>query len=73
MGNAYRIMFGKPEGKRSHGRFRRKWESSIKMNLADIVYESANLIHLAQGIVVAGSCEHGKEPSVSIKSGEFLD
>jgi hypothetical protein len=31
-------------------------------------------IHLAQDRgPVAGSCEHGNEPSVSIKGGEFLD
>jgi hypothetical protein len=31
--NACRILVGKPEGKRSLGRLRRRWESNIKMNL----------------------------------------
>jgi len=32
-------------------------------------------IILIMGVVTksAGSCEHGNEPSVSIKGGEFLD
>ena len=29
----YRILVGKPEGKRPIGRPRRKWEDNIKMNL----------------------------------------
>jgi hypothetical protein len=31
--NAYRILMGKPEGKRPLGRFRRRWVENIKMNL----------------------------------------
>jgi hypothetical protein len=31
--NAYRILVGKPEGKRQIGKPRRKWEDTIKMNL----------------------------------------
>jgi hypothetical protein len=30
-GNAYRILVGKPEGKRPLGKFRRRWEDNIKM------------------------------------------
>jgi hypothetical protein len=33
--NAYRILMGKPEGRRPLGRPRRKWVDSIKMNLRD--------------------------------------
>jgi hypothetical protein len=29
--NAYRILVGKPEGKRSLGRLRRRWKDNIKM------------------------------------------
>jgi hypothetical protein len=31
--NAYRILMGKPEGKRPLGRSRRKWLDNIKMDL----------------------------------------
>ena len=30
---AYRILVGKPEGKRAHGRPRRRWEDNIKTDL----------------------------------------
>jgi hypothetical protein len=31
----YRILVGKPEGKRSLGRPRRRWEDNIKMDLRE--------------------------------------
>jgi hypothetical protein len=31
--NAYRILVGKPEGKRPLGRPRRRWSNTIKMDL----------------------------------------
>jgi hypothetical protein len=31
--NAYRILVGKPEGKRPLGRPRRKWKDNIKMDV----------------------------------------
>jgi hypothetical protein len=34
--NAYRIVVGKPEGKRQLGRLRRKWEDNVKMELREI-------------------------------------
>jgi hypothetical protein len=34
--NAYRILFGKPEGKRTLGRSRRRWVDDIKMGLRGI-------------------------------------
>jgi hypothetical protein len=34
--NAYRILVGKPEGKRPLGRPRRRWEDNIKMDLREI-------------------------------------
>jgi hypothetical protein len=30
---AYRVLVGRPEGKRPHGRPRRRWEDSVKMDL----------------------------------------
>jgi hypothetical protein len=35
--NAYRILVGKPEGKRPLGRPRRSWEDDIKMDLRGTV------------------------------------
>jgi hypothetical protein len=34
--NAYRILVGKPEGKRPPGRPRRRWVYNIKIDLRDI-------------------------------------
>jgi hypothetical protein len=34
--NAYRILVGKPEGKRPLGRPRRRWVNNIKMDLREI-------------------------------------
>jgi hypothetical protein len=34
--NAYKILIGKPEGKRSLGRQRRRWVDNIKMDLREI-------------------------------------
>jgi hypothetical protein len=33
MGNAYRILVGKPEGKRSLGRPRSRWVDNVKLDL----------------------------------------
>jgi hypothetical protein len=43
--NAYRIVVGKPEGKRQLGRPRRRWVDNIKMDLREI---SVDWIDLAQ-------------------------
>jgi hypothetical protein len=34
--NAYTLLVGKPEGKRTLGRSRRLWVDNIKMDLAEI-------------------------------------
>jgi hypothetical protein len=36
--NAYRILVGKPEGKRPLGRPRRRWVDNIKMDLREIIW-----------------------------------
>jgi hypothetical protein len=41
--NAYRILVGKPEGKRP-----RRWVDNIKMDLREIGCDDMNLIDLAQ-------------------------
>jgi hypothetical protein len=37
--NAYRILLGKPEGKRPLGRPRRRWDDNINMDLREIRWE----------------------------------
>jgi len=41
-------LVGKPEGKGTLGRPRRKWEYNIKMDLREIVCECVDWMHLAQ-------------------------
>jgi hypothetical protein len=48
IGNAYRILVRKPEGKRPLGRYRRRWECNIRIDLRDIGWEGVDWIHLAQ-------------------------
>jgi hypothetical protein len=44
----YRVLVGRPEGKRPLGRLRRRWEDNIKMDLAEMDIDWANWIRLAQ-------------------------
>jgi len=43
----YRVLVGKPEGKRPHGRPRRRWESNIKIDLQEVGCEDMDWIELA--------------------------
>jgi hypothetical protein len=44
----YRVLVGKPEGKRPLGRPRRRWEDNINMYLREIGTDEANWIRLDQ-------------------------
>jgi len=44
----YSILVGKPEGKRTLGRPRRRWEDNKKMNLQEVGYGGVDWIELAQ-------------------------
>jgi hypothetical protein len=44
----YRVLVGRPEGKRPLGRPRLRWENNIKLDLREIVFDGANWIKLAQ-------------------------
>jgi hypothetical protein len=44
----YRILVGKPEGKRPLGRPRRRWKDNIKMDLHEVVCGGMDGIDLAQ-------------------------
>jgi hypothetical protein len=46
--NGYRILVGKPEGRRPLGRPRRRWIGNIKMDLTEIGCDDMDWIHLAQ-------------------------
>jgi hypothetical protein len=44
----YKVLVGKPEGKRRLGRPRRRWEDGIRMDLKDIGMGSVDWIRLSQ-------------------------
>jgi hypothetical protein len=44
----YKILVGKPEGKRPLGRPRRRWEDEIRMDLGEIGLGCVDWIRLAQ-------------------------
>jgi hypothetical protein len=46
--NVYRVLIGKPEGKRPLGRPRHKWENGIRMDLREIGWGSVDWLQLAQ-------------------------
>jgi hypothetical protein len=45
--NVYRLLVGKPEGKRPLGRTKRRWINSIKMDLLEIGVNVVDWIGLA--------------------------
>jgi len=62
-GGAYRVLVGKPEGKRPLGRPRHRWEDNIKMDLQGVGWRDRDAgSEKGQAI---GSCECGYR--------EFLD
>jgi hypothetical protein len=48
MRNAYRILVGKPEGKRPLGRPKRMWVNNIRMDLRKIAWDGMDWMDLAQ-------------------------
>jgi hypothetical protein len=46
--NVYRVLVGKPEGKRPLERPRHRWEDGIKLGLREIGWGGVEWIHLAQ-------------------------
>jgi hypothetical protein len=46
--SAYRILVGKPEGKRPLGRPRHRWDNNIKMDFRKMEWVSMDWIDLAQ-------------------------
>jgi hypothetical protein len=46
--NSYRLLVGKPEGKRPLGRPRRRWVDNIRMDLGEVVWGHVDRIGLAK-------------------------
>ena len=57
----YRVLVGKPEGKRPLWRPRHRWEDNIKMDLQEVGCGGMDWFELA------GTCECSNEPLGSIK------
>jgi hypothetical protein len=61
----YRVLVGKPEGKRPIGRPRRRWEDGIKMDLKEIGW-GYRVDSVGSGLgPMAVSCKYGYEPEGS--------
>jgi hypothetical protein len=52
----YRVLVGRPEGKRPLGRPKRRWDDNIKMDLRETGIHGANWIQLAQDRVQLRVC-----------------
>jgi hypothetical protein len=66
------VFLGKPEGKRRLGKSRDSWRIILKRILIRI--GGCELDSVGSKLrPVAGSCEHGNEPSCYIKRWEILD
>jgi hypothetical protein len=50
--HAYRLLVGKPEGKRPLGRPRLRWVDNIRMDLGEVGRGAVDWIGLAQGGVL---------------------
>jgi len=46
--DVYRVLVGKPKGKRPLGRSRRRWENNIKMDLQEVGCKDMDRIDVAQ-------------------------
>jgi hypothetical protein len=44
----YRVLVGKPEGKKPLGRLSRRWEDNIKMDFQKVVFAGVDSIELVQ-------------------------
>ena len=47
--SAFKILPGKPTGKRTSGRPRHTWEDNIRMDLKEVGINMRNLVDLGQG------------------------
>jgi hypothetical protein len=70
--NAYRLLLGKPEGKKPLGRPRRRWVDNIRMDLGEVGWCDVDWIGLAQE-QVESCCEFSIEPTGSMKCWETIE
>jgi hypothetical protein len=69
----YRVLVGRPEGKRPLGRPWRRWKHDIKMDLRDIGIDKGDLDSGGSGYCqMAGFCEHSDEPSGFTKKAGYF-
>jgi hypothetical protein len=71
MTNAFKILVGKPEGKKLLGNLGVDGKIILKC-LREIGWKSTDWIHLAQNRDQWRVREHGSEPSDSMKDGEYI-
>jgi hypothetical protein len=71
--NMYRLLVGKPEGKRPFRRQRQRQMHSIKMDLVQVGWGDVEWTGLAQDREKWSSCECSNEPSGSIKCWETIE
>ena len=70
---AYRVLVVKTKRKRPLGKPKCRWEDNIKMDLQEMAWGHGLVLSGSGQGQVAGCCECGNEPSVSIQCGEFLN
>ena len=69
----YRVLVGKPEGKRSLRKHRHRWKDNIKMDIQEVGLGNGPDWSVSGEGQIAGSCVCGNEPSGSIKCKESLE
>jgi hypothetical protein len=67
----YRVLVGKPQGKRPLGKSSRRWEDNIKMDLQEVGWGAWTGLFWHMIGQIAGTCKRCNAPSGSIKCGEF--
>jgi hypothetical protein len=72
--DVYRVLVGKPEGKRTLGRPKLRWEDNIKIDLQEMGCGGHGLDRAGSVLgKMASTCEYGNELSGSIKFMKILD
>jgi hypothetical protein len=70
--NTYRLLVGKPGGKRLLGSPRHRWVDNIRMDLVEVGWGDVDWIGLAQDRKSCRAREFGIEPLGSIKCWETV-
>ena len=69
--SAFKILAGKPTGKRPLGRPRRRWEDNIRMDLEEIRINAGNWVDSSQNRERPCECGIGLPGSISIEVTTF--